>query len=210
MASSRFCSSLQSVPIGFHRVLQLHPHRRKSYRGRLKYSNYTKSPKRSKFTSFGRSELNFHELRDFLVLCGLMDMPVHAPTLSKRSLDSLMSCSAQVSKGSMTLPASRVRSRKNSLPYNIPGAFKCDVSFDATWHRRGHNSNQGFGVAIDVVSNKVLDHMLYQRVCSKCLKWQPERCASQSEEYTAFGLSIKPSVLLISLLLVKEWRLMPQ
>ena len=126
--------------------------------------------------------------RDFLLFCGLMDLPVPGRNLSKRSLDSLRSSSAQVSKESMTLAAAQVRSRENSLPSNIPGAFKCDVSFDATWHRRGHYSNQGFGAAIDIVSNKVLDYMLYQRVCRKCLKWPPERRASQPEDYSAFWL----------------------
>ena len=56
----------------------------------------------------------------------------------------------------MSLAAAEVRCRDNVVPSNIPGAFKCDVSFDATLHRRGDYSNQGFGAAIDVVSNKVL------------------------------------------------------
>ena len=68
---------------------------------------------------------------------------------------------------------------------NIPGAFKCDVSFDATWHRRGHYSNQCFGATIDVVSNKVLER--YQRVCRKCLSWPQDICNSLQEEYEKFS-----------------------
>ena len=124
--------------------------------------------------------------RDFLLVCALMDLPVPGHNMNKRALDHLQSCATQVSMESMALAAAQVRSRENSLASNIPGALKCDVSFDATWHRRGHYSNQGFGAAIDIVSNKVLDYMLYQRVCRKCLSWPIERRASQPEEYAAF------------------------
>ena len=124
--------------------------------------------------------------RDFLLFCALMDLPVPGRNLSKRSLESLRSSTSQVSQESMSLAAAQVRSRESSVASNIPGAFKCDVSFDATWHRRGHYSNQGFGAAIDIVSKKVLDYMLYQRVCRKCLKWPAERRASAPEDYAAF------------------------
>lgn len=41
--------------------------------------------------------------------------------------------------------------------------------YDASWHRRGHFSNQGFGAVIDSQSGKVLDHDLLQRICRKFL-----------------------------------------
>ena len=124
--------------------------------------------------------------RDFLLVCSIMDLPVPGHNMNKRALEHFQSCTSLVSLESMSLAASQVRCRQNSLESNIPGAFKCDVSFDATWHRRGHYSNQGFGAAIDIVSNKVLDYMLYQRICRKCLTWPTERRASQPEEYALF------------------------
>ena len=124
--------------------------------------------------------------RDFLLVCALMDLPVPGRNLDERELENFQSCTKQVSQNSMDLAAAQVRSRENSVASNIPGAYKCDVSFDATWHRRGHYSNQGFGAAIDIVSNKVLDYMLYQRICRKCLFWPNERRISQPDDYATF------------------------
>ena len=124
--------------------------------------------------------------RDFLLICALMDLPVPGRNLQKRELQNFQSVTDQVSQESMTLAAAQVRSREKSVISNIPGAYRCDVSFDATWHRRGHYSNQGFGAAIDIASNKVLDYVLYQRICRKCLSWPDERRTSQPEDYAAF------------------------
>ena len=124
--------------------------------------------------------------RDFLLVCALMDLPVPGRNLNQRSLEQFKDCATLVAQESMAIAAEQVRSRENTLPSNIRGALKCDVSFDATWHRRGHYSNQGFGAAIDIVSKKVLDFMLYQRVCRKCLNWPTERRDSEPEDYAAF------------------------
>ena len=124
--------------------------------------------------------------RDFLLVCSIMDLSVPGHNMKQRALDHFKSSTTEVSQKSMSFAAREVRSRQNSVESNIPGAFKCDVSFDATWHRRGHYSNQGFGAAIDIVSNKVLDFMLSQRICRKCLSWPSERRSSQPEEYAEF------------------------
>ena len=88
--------------------------------------------------------------RDFLLVCALMDLPIPGRNLNQRSLEHFQACNIQVSEESMALAASQVRTRETSVASNIPGSYKCDVSFDATWRRRGHYSNQGFGAAIDV------------------------------------------------------------
>ena len=86
----------------------------------------------------------------------------------------------------MALASLVVCSREDAVPSCVPEAINCDVSFDASWHRRGHYSNQGFAAAIDAVSNKVLDYVLYQRVCRKCSKWSDEMRSSQPDEYSIF------------------------
>ena len=146
--------------------------------------------------TFRESEVNSRSLlalhstsmswRDFSLFCALMDLPVPGRNLNKRSLDNFVSSTAHVTQDSMSLAAANVRERPSAVESNIPGAFKCDVSFDATWHRRGHYSNQGFGAAIDVVTNQVLDYMFYQRICNKCLSWPEERRSNHPEEYAAF------------------------
>ena len=122
-----------------------------------------------------------------------MDLPVHGHNISKRALENMRSFTSQVVEESMSLAAEVVRTRDTAVLSNIPGAYKCDVSFDATWHRRGHYSNQGFGAAIDAVSNKVLDYALYQRICRKCSKWPIERQTSVPEDYSSFILEHQPS-----------------
>ena len=132
-------------------------------------------------------------LRDFFLLCALIELPVPGRNMNKRSLENFVSSTSQVTQESMSLAAANVRERQSAVESNIPGAFKCDVSFDATWHRRGHYSNQGFGAAIDVVTNKVLDYMFYQRICNKCLSWSEEQRSNHPEEYAAFVSEHKPS-----------------
>ena len=114
-----------------------------------------------------------------------MDLTVPSPNQNKRSLDNFVSSTVQVTQDSMSLAAANVKGRPSAVESNFPGAFKCVVSFDATWHRRGHYSNQGFGAAIRVTNN-VLDYMFYQRICKKCLSWPEERRSTHAEEYSAF------------------------
>ena len=83
----------------------------------------------------------------------------------------------------MDIAASEVRNRTGTEPSVIDGAKRCHVSYDASWHRRGHYSNQGFGAAIDSTSGKVLDYGLLQRVCLKCAVWSEERQSLFPDEY---------------------------
>ena len=50
----------------------------------------------------------------------------------------------------------------------------------------GHYYNQGFGAAIDSISGKVLDYVLYQRICKKCSVWPEERRTCNPGEYSEF------------------------
>ena len=93
-----------------------------------------------------------------------MDLPVPNKDLNKRTLESVTSCAAQFSQESMSLASLVVRSREEAVPSCVPEAVNCNVSFNASWHRLEHYSNHCFAAAIDAVSNKVLDYVLYQRV----------------------------------------------
>ena len=68
----------------------------------------------------------------------------------------------------------------------VPGTRECIVSFDASWHRRGHFSNHGFAGAIDSSTGKVLDYALYDRVCSLCSKWDEDRKLQNPDDFAAF------------------------
>ena len=75
-----------------------------------------------------------------------------------------------------------------SLPITLRNST---VSFDASWHRRGHFSNQGFAAVIESESGKVLDHQLYDRVGFSGSSWTEERKASSPDVYAEFWDSHK-------------------
>ena len=60
------------------------------------------------------------------------------------------------------------------------------MSFDGSWHRHRYFSNQGFAGAIEVKTGKVLDYVLYERVCNKCIRWTEERKEENPEEYSEY------------------------
>ena len=68
----------------------------------------------------------------------------------------------------------------------ILGIRGCTVSFDASWHRRGHFLNQSFAAAIDSETGKVLDYSLHDRVCYMCVKWDEERKMKNPDEFADF------------------------
>ena len=125
--------------------------------------------------------------QDFRLTCALLDLQVPGRNLRQRALDNFKEATCKVTEDTMKLAARDVSRHIDSIPSNIDGAVRCNVSFDASWHRRGHYSNQGFGAVIDSVSGKVLDYDLLQRVCRKCLLWPEERRVSEPEEYASFS-----------------------
>ena len=88
----------------------------------------------------------------------------------------------------------------------VPGRRECIVSFYASWHRRGHFSNQGFAGAIDFSTGKVLDYALYDRVCSLCSKSDEDRKLQNPDDFAAFGKNTAPLPLLITRGLPKQWK----
>ena len=124
--------------------------------------------------------------QDFRLTCNLLDLPIPGHNLGQKALDKLCLTVDSVVGETMNLAVKEVRQRLDMVDSNIPGALRCHVSFDASWHRRGHYSNQGFGAAIDSESGKVLDYDFCQRVCRKCLSWTDERKAANPDEYSSF------------------------
>ena len=104
-------------------------------------------------------------------------------------MKTLWDCSKRVVFNSMKISGEKVHS---SIPLNLdlPVEIRdCAVSFDASWHRRGHFFNQGFAAAIDSEFGKVLDYQLYDRICYHCCKWTEERKADNPEEFLEITIS---------------------
>ena len=110
----------------------------------------------------------------------------------------------------MSMTAKEVRAKAESS--NIPGCKVCAVSFDGSWQRRGYFSNQEFAGAIEVKGKvgKVIDYVLYERVCNKCIKWTEERKKENPGNTANTGRNIRANAQLTSLEQVRRWNLLLQ
>ena len=144
----------------------------------------------------GRSEINKRSMlavhttsmswSDFVLMCCLMDLPKPEKSMPKIILDDLVDASKRIVSISMQDSAEAIHRISTATVPSLPGVVKCNVSFDATWHQRGHYSNQGFAAVIDSNLSKVIDYVLYDRVCYYCIKWPKERREQEPEEYNLF------------------------
>ena len=131
--------------------------------------------------------------QDFRLLCCIMDLPIPSEAIHRAKVHKFVETTNTVVARSMKLSADNVYLQSSSLPSIIPGAINCTVSFDASWHRRGHYSNQGFAAVIDSEFGKVLDYVLYDRVCIKCSQWPNERKEKEPDEYNEYWIQHKDS-----------------
>ena len=144
----------------------------------------------------GQSDLNLRSLvavhttsqswEDFRLTCSLLDLKVPTSTISKRHMKTFVAATTSVVGKSMEISASQVHSSSPTTALLSDNLRSCTVSFDASWHRRSHFSNQGFAAAIDSEYGKVLDYQLYDRVCYLCSKWPEERKEKNPEEYEEY------------------------
>ncbi|GFU35448.1 uncharacterized protein TNCV_3641341 [Trichonephila clavipes] len=61
---------------------------------------------------------------------------------------------------------SKTVDEKNSNSMEI---IHVSVSYDGTWQKRGHTSNLGLGIIIDVLSGLVLDFEVLSKYCQNCV-----------------------------------------
>ena len=144
----------------------------------------------------GQSEINARSLiavhstasswEDFRLTCSILDLDVPGSRMPKKSLDKFVAASNVVVERSMNISGKKVFANSQTSAMVVPGIRECIVSFDASWHRRGHFSNQGFAAAIDAETGKVLDYSLFDRVCYSCSKWDEERKMQNPDEFAEF------------------------
>ena len=149
----------------------------------------------------GRSEINKRALmavhttsaswEDFRLTCSLLDLKQPNRDMSKTQLNTFMAASVTLAKRSMKIAGEHAYSHASAVDESPSGLRECAVSFDASWHQRGHYSNQGFAAAIDTDFGKVLDYSLYDRVCYSCSKWPESRRSSCPEEFAEYWDSHK-------------------
>ena len=151
----------------------------------------------------GHSEINERALiavhstsaswEDFRLTCSIMDLDVPSERMPRQSLDLFVAGAKAVVDRSMNISGNKVFTNSEPSTMVIPGTRECIVSFDASWHRHGHFSNQGFAAAIDACTGKVLDYALYDRVCSLCAKWDEDSKLNNPDEYAVFWEKHRPT-----------------
>lgn len=55
------------------------------------------------------------------------------------------------------------------------------VSYDGTWHTRGHSSNYGIGIVIDVLTGLVLDYIILSKFCTQCSQMEAKMKGNEQE-----------------------------
>ena len=119
---------------------------------------------------------------DFRLTCSILDVKAPERNMSQTQLTKFMKASLDVATESMKIAGKQAYEQASPVNDSVSGLRDWAVSFDASWHRRGHYSNQGFAAAINSESGKVLDYVLYDRVYYPCSKW-PETRRSNPEEF---------------------------
>ena len=113
----------------------------------------------------GQSELNIRSLiavhstsqswEEFRLSCSVLDVNVPTATMSRTHMIRFVQATRNVVCASIKASGQIVHSVLPSEP-SLPITLRnCTVSFDASWHRRGHFSNQGFAAVIESESGKV-------------------------------------------------------
>ena len=79
---------------------------------------------------------------DFRLTCSLLDLKVPSRDMSRTQLNTFMESSVTLAKKSMKLAGEEANSHANGVDESASGLRECSVSFDASWHRRGHYSTK--------------------------------------------------------------------
>lgn len=108
--------------------------------------------------------INFTKLTNFF---GAMDSPapMHLKTYQCIA-DKLHVAAMDAARESMKEAAETIRN-KNGVR-NSSDLADTSVSYDGTWHKRGHTSHFGLGAAIDLESGLVLDFSVHSNYCHGC------------------------------------------
>ena len=127
----------------------------------------------------------------FKLTCSPLNLKPPYKDMSMSQLNTFRAASLTVAKESMRIAGAQAYSQTAAVHDSPSDLRECAVSFDASWHRRDHYSNQGFAAAIDTDFGKVLDYSLYDSVCYSCSKFPGSRQNSCLEEYEDYWFSHK-------------------
>ena len=69
----------------------------------------------------------------------------------------------------LSTSVAKVKEAYRQLDPTLPeGALPITVSFDGSWHKRGHTSLYGVAAVIDVLTGLVVDYVVLSKYCHAC------------------------------------------
>ena len=80
---------------------------------------------------------------DFRLTCSLLDVKAPGRNMSQTQLTKFKKASLDVATESMRIAGKQSYELATPVIASDSGLRDCPASFDASWHRRGHYSNQG-------------------------------------------------------------------
>ena len=134
-----------------------------------------------------RSVLSVHfsgfSWRDLHKFATIFEMPPPLAHMPPRYLNKIERTVENASQTSMNAAAEELHLEVDAVPSAVANCINIAVSFDSSWKTRGFYSNLGFGSAISATTKKVLDHVLLNRICEKCNRWNDQRKQDNTEAY---------------------------
>lgn len=115
--------------------------------------------------------------------CMIMNMNNMSPnTFSKHNAE-VSKSTVNIGKQNLAVARARVREvhKEGDSEVNEDSLLDVCVSYDGTWHKRGHTSNYGIGIVIEVQTGLVLDYVVLSKYCHTCAVTTTELGADSPE-----------------------------
>ena len=138
------------------------------------------------------SGFSWRELHKFATI---IEMPPPLAHMPPRYLNKIERTVENASQTSMNAAAEELHLEVDAVPSAVANCINIAVSFNSSWKIRGFYSNLGFGSAISATTKKVLDHVLLNRICEKCNRWNDQRKQDNTEAYQQWYESHKSNSL---------------
>jgi hypothetical protein len=117
--------------------------------------------------------------------CSILGIPCMADSTYEELSKYVGSCTIQECKSAMQEAVQIVKTKYSDLPGAAPDAENIsdiDVSYDASWQKRGYSSHHGLGLIIDLLTGLCLDFSVKSNFCLECLL-KAEKLGENSREY---------------------------
>ena len=103
--------------------------------------------------------------------CGTMNMPSCLSSPAYQAIQSRLNISSKeaIDKASRTAREAIVAAYNEvGIIPDSDGILNIGVSYDGSWHKRGHSSHTGIGVVIDLLTGLPIDFEVLSNFCIKC------------------------------------------